>query len=161
MIIVPTLIASNGEAVREVSFSFGSCILMFVLGVVGAASMVVPGVSGSMILMMLGYYSVILANITSFIKALTAFDISGMLTCCGILIPFGIGVLVGIVITSKLIEKLLNKYPNATMWGIIALVVTSPFAILWGVELNIPVLMLLASVVTFVIGFIVARKLSK
>ena len=47
------------------------------------------------------------------------------------------------------------------MWGIIALVVTSPFAILWGVELNIPVLMLLASVVTFVIGFIVARKLSK
>lgn len=161
VIIVPTLIASNGEAVREVSFSFGSCILMFVLGVVGAASMVVPGVSGSMILMMLGYYSVILANITAFIKALTAFNIPGMLTCCGILIPFGIGVLVGIVITSKLIEKLLNKYPNATMWGIIALVVTSPFAILWGVELNIPVLMLLASVVTFVIGFIVARKLSK
>ena len=69
--------------------------------------------------------------------------------------------LVGIVITSKLIEKLLNKYPNATMWGIIALVVTSPFAILCGVELNIPVLMILASVVTFVIGFIVARKLSK
>lgn len=161
VIIVPTLIASNGEAVRKVSFSFGSCILMFVLGVVGAASMVVPGVSGSMILMMLGYYSVILANITAFIKALTAFNIPGMLTCCGILIPFGIGVLVGIVITSKLIEKLLNKYPNATMWGIIALVVTSPFAILWGVELNIPVLMLLASVVTFVIGFIVARKLSK
>ena len=161
VIIVPTLIASNGEAVREVSFSFGFCILMFVLGVVGAASMVVPGVSGSMILMMLGYYSVILANITAFIKALTAFNIPGMLTCCGILIPFGIGVLVGIVITSKLIEKLLNKYPNATMWGIIALVVTSPFAILWGVELNIPVLMLLASVVTFVIGFIVARKLSK
>ena len=161
VIIVPTLIASNGEAVREVSFSFGFCILMFVLGVVGAASMVVPGVSGSMILMMLGYYSVILANITAFIKALTAFNIPGMLTCCGILIPFGIGVLVGIVITSKLIEKLLNKYPNATMWGIIALVVTSPFAILWGVELNIHVLMLLASVVTFVIGFIVARKLSK
>lgn len=161
VIIVPTLIASNSEAVREVSFSFGSCILMFVLGVVGAASMVVPGVSGSMILMMLGYYSVILANITAFIKALTAFNIPGMLTCCGILIPFGIGVLVGIVITSKIIEKLLNKYPNATMWGIIALVVTSPFAILWGVELNIPILMLLASVVTFVIGFIVARKLSK
>ena len=161
VIIVPTLIASNREAVREVSFSFGFCILMFVLGVVAAASMVVPGVSGSMILMMLGYYSVILANITAFIKALTAFNIPGMLTCCGILIPFGIGVLVGIVITSKLIEKLLNKYPNATMWGIIALVVTSPFAILWGVELNIPVLMILASVVTFVIGFIVARKLSK
>ena len=134
---------------------------MFILGIVGAASMVVPGVSGSMILMMLGYYSVILTNITAFIKDLTAFDISSMLTCCGILVPFGIGVLIGIVITSKLIEKLLTKYPNATMWGIIALIVTSPFAILWGVNLNISVLMLLSSVVTFIIGFFVARKLSK
>lgn len=161
VIIIPTLIASNGETVREVSLSLGSCILMFILGIVGAASMVVPGVSGSMILMMLGYYSVILTNITAFIKDLTAFDISSMLTCCGILVPFGIGVLIGIVITSKLIEKLLTKYPNATMWGIIALIVTSPFAILWGVNLNISVLMLLSSVVTFIIGFFVARKLSK
>lgn len=160
VIIVPTLIANNNEVAREITFNFGSCILLFILGIVGAASMVVPGVSGSMILMMLGYYSIILNNITAFIKALTAFDIAGMLTCCGILIPFGIGVLVGIVLTSKIIEKLLNRYPNATMWGIIALVVTSPFAILWGVNLNINIIMLLSSVITFVVGFFVARKLS-
>ena len=134
---------------------------MLILGIVSAASMVIPGVSGSMILMMLGYYDTILGNVTSFIKALTSFDISMMLSCCGILIPFGIGILFGIVVTAKIIEKLLKKYPNATMWGIVALVVTSPFAILYGVNLNIPILMLISSVITFGIGFIVARKLSK
>lgn len=114
-----------------------------------------------MILMMLGYYNTILSNITSFIKAFTSFDISGMLSCCEILIPFGIGVLTGIVITAKIIEKLLKTYPNATMWGIIALVVTSPFAILYGVNLNISVIMLISSGITFVIGFLLAKKLSK
>lgn len=161
VIIVPTLIADKFAVVRELTFSFGSVILMFALGILAAGSMVVPGVSGSMILMMIGYYDTILGNVTSFIKALTSFDISTMLSCCGGLIPFGIGVLVGIVVTAKIIEKLLTRYPNATMWGIIALVVTSPFAILWGVNLNINVLMLLSSVVTFVIGFFVAKKLSK
>ena len=161
IIIVPTLIANDISVTRDITFGLGSVILMLILGIVGAGSMVIPGVSGSMILMMLGYYDTILTNITSFIKALTSFDFSTMLACCGVLIPFGIGVLIGIVVTAKIIEKLLKKYPNATMWGIIALVVTSPFAILYGVNLNIPVMMLIASVITFVIGFFVARKLSK
>ena len=160
IIIVPTLIANEITVAKDLTFSLGSVILLFVLGIVGAGSMVIPGISGSMILMMLGYYDTILSNITSFIKALTSFDIATMLSCCGILVPFGIGVLIGIVVTAKIIEKLLKRYPNATMWGIIALVVTSPFAILWGVNLNIPVLMLISSVVTFAIGFLVARKLS-
>lgn len=161
IIVIPTLIANDVSAVKELTVGLGSVVIMLVLGIISAASMVIPGVSGSMILMMLGYYDTILNNITSFIKALTTFDIATMMSCCGILIPFGIGVLVGIVVTAKLIEKLLKTYPNATMWGIIALVVTSPFAILWGVNLNINVLMLISSVVTFVIGFMVAKKLSK
>lgn len=160
VIVVPTLIANDINISRDVTFGFGSVILMLALGVLAAGSMVVPGVSGSMMLMMLGYYDIILGNVTSFIKALTSFDMATMLSCCGVLIPFGIGVLIGIIVTAKIIEKLLKKYPNATMWGIIALVVTSPFAILWGVNLNIQVIMLFASVVTFIIGFIVARKLS-
>ncbi len=84
-----------------------------------------------------------------------------MIECLGVLAPFGIGVLIGIVVTAKIIEKLLNKYPNATMWGIIALVVTSPFAILYEVNLNISILMLLSSAITFIVGFLVAKKLSK
>ena len=161
IIVVPTLIANDITVARELTFNFGSIIIMLILGVVAAASMVIPGVSGSMILMMLGYYDTILNAITTFIKALTSFDIATMFSCAGILVPFGIGVLVGIVVTAKIIEKLLKTYPNATMWGIIALVVTSPFAILYGVNLNIQVWMLISSGITFVLGFLLAKKLSK
>lgn len=161
IIIVPTVIANDITVARHLNFSLGSIIVMLVLGIVAAGSMVIPGVSGSMILMMLGYYDTILENITTFIKALTSFDIITMFSCCGILIPFGIGVLIGIIATAKIIEKLLNTYPNATMWGIMALVVTSPFAILYGVNLNISGIMLLTSIVTFVLGFFVARKMSE
>ena len=161
IIIAPTLITNIAGASKEVTMSFGTMILMFILGGIASASMVVPGVSGSMILMMLGYYDTVLSNITTFIKSLLAFEMGSVLTSAAVLIPFGIGVLVGIVITAKIIEKLLIRYPNATMWGIIALVVTSPFAILWGVNLNISVWMLLASVITFAIGFWISKTLSK
>lgn len=161
IIVVPTLIANDISVARELTLNFGSIILMIVLGIVAAGSMVIPGVSGSMILMMLGYYDTILNTITTFIKALTSFDIATMFSCAGILFPFGIGVLLGIVVTAKIIEKLLKTYPNATMWGIIALVVTSPFAILYGVYLNINGYMLFVSLITFVLGFLLAKKLSK
>lgn len=161
IIIVPTLIATKSGAEKVFSFGLVSTILLFLMGMISAASMVVPGISGSMILMMLGYYNTVLSNITLFIKSAVSLDIPNVLHACGVLVPFGIGVLVGIVVTAKIIEKLFKKYPNATVWGIVALVVTSPFAILWGVNLNISVAMLLVSIVTFVIGFFVSKFLSK
>ncbi len=53
IIIIPTIIASKVGVTKEISFNFISIVIMIILGVIGAASMVVPGVSGSMILMML------------------------------------------------------------------------------------------------------------
>ena len=108
IIIVPTLIATERGLAKEVTFGFASIVLMLIMGIVSAASMVVPGVSGSMILMMLGYYDTIISNITIFIKSALKFDIATAWGACGILIPFGIGVLLGIVITAKIIEKLLK-----------------------------------------------------
>ena len=79
-----------------------------------------------------------------------------------ILVPFGIGVILGVVVIAKIVEKLLKRYPNATMWGIIGLVVTSPFAILYGVNFaGISVLTVITSIITLVIGFFVARKMGE
>ena len=149
IIIVPTLIATESGISKVFSASILSVLWIILMGIISAASMVIPGVSGSMVLMMLGYYDTIISNITFFIKSALKLDISSAWSACGVLIPFGIGVLIGIVITAKLIEKLLKRYPNATMWGIMALVVTSPFAILWGVNLNISIAMALISLITF------------
>ncbi len=163
VIIIPTMISDEIEnSIVDIEFSFVSIILMLALGVIAAISMVVPGVSGSMILMMLGYYETILHTANTCIKSVLTLNFMGAFETFGTLLPFGIGVLVGILVASKLIEKLLKTYPNATMWGIIALVVTSPFAILYGVDFSgIAFLTVIASIITFIVGTLVAIKLSK
>lgn len=162
LIIVPTIITANlTDTVKVLEFGIVSIITMLVMGLIAAASMVVPGVSGSMMLMMLGYYETILEAVNTCVKSALSFDFGTMFSQFGILVPFGIGVLAGIVIAAKIIEKLLKRYPNATMWGIIALVVTSPFAILYGVEFSgVTLLTIFVSIITFILGMIGALKMS-
>lgn len=162
LIIVPTIITSNlTDTVRVVEFGIGSIVTMLLMGFIAAASMVVPGVSGSMMLMMLGYYETILESVNTCVKAVLSFDFATMFSQFGILVPFGVGVLSGILIAAKIIEKLLKRYPNATMWGIIALVVTSPFAILYGVDFSgVTLLTVFVSIITFIAGLLGTLKMS-
>ena len=162
LILFTTFFTAGDNAVTDISFGFGSIVLMFVLGFISAGTMVVPGVSGSMVLMMLGYYEVIIQTINQFVKSLLAFHMAEVLTAMKILVPFGIGVLVGIFVIAKIIEFLLRKYPNATYWGIIGLVVASPVAILLPVPFaGITLGTAIASVITFAVGFFAAMKLSE
>ncbi len=163
IIIIPTIVtAGAADAMKTVEFSLLSVLIFAGLGVISAGTMIIPGVSGSMMLMMLGYYETIISTISTFIKAALALDFATALVACQALIPFGIGVIIGIVVIAKIIEKLLKRYPNATMWGIIGLVVTSPFAILYGVSFaGCTALTVIASIITFVIGFFVARKMGE
>lgn len=163
VIIIPTIISNNAVGV-EVTLKVGVAhiLLMLILGVISAASMVVPGVSGSMILMMLGYYETILSSVSTCVKSLLKFDFTTCFHNLIFLVPFGIGIILGIFLAAKVIEKLLKKYPNTTMWGIIALVVTSPFAILYGMNFSsLNVFVIIASILTFALGYIVANKLGK
>lgn len=163
LIIVPTIVSANLSGVERVlELNLFSVILLPVLGTVAAASMVVPGVSGSMMLMMFGYYQPILDKVTLCVESLLKFDMGGFIGTVGLLLPFGIGVLMGILIAAKMIERLLKVYPNATIWGIIALVVTSPFAILYGIDFSsVDVVTIIVSIITFVVGFFAATKLSE
>ncbi len=162
-IILPTMLtAGMVDTAKDVSFNLLSVLIFVILGMISAGTMIIPGVSGSMMLMMLGYYETILSNINLWIKSALSFDFAAIVAPTQILIPFGIGVLLGIAVTAKIIDKLLKRYPNATMWGIIGLVVTSPFAILYGVSFaGISALTIIASMITFVIGFFVARKMGE
>lgn len=89
-----------------------------------------------------------------------AFDVQGILHGCGVLIPAGLGMVVGIFAIAKLIEVILKKFPMQTYWAILGLIIASPIAILMVGELGtITVVSVLVSVVTFAIGFAVAVKL--
>lgn len=163
-VVIPTSLGSSiFGADKTLNPNIISMVIMLLLGIVAASSMVVPGVSGSMMLMILGYYNIVLSTVNTCVKSLVTFDFTTFGETLQILIPFAIGVIIGIFLMAKIIEKLLKKYPYATMWGIIGLVFASAFAILSSnKELFVGTtwLTLLISIMTFGIGFLIAKKMS-
>ena len=105
-------------------------------------------------------YNVILRTINDFIDALLAFDMPMLLQACGCLVPFGIGVVVGIFLIAKIIEFIFQRAEIHAYYAIIGLISASPVAILlktdWG---GFSVLMLCAGIVTFAAGWFVASRL--
>ena len=131
-------------------------VKLFGVGIIAAATMVIPGVSGSMIMMILGYYNTIIDTI----NALKDFDIAAILDTFVVLVPFGFGVVVGIVAVAKFIEFMLKKFPLVTYWAIIGLIVASPFAILIMMEVgSIGVIEIITGVILLAAGFFISMKL--
>lgn len=93
------------------------------VGVLAAATMIIPGVSGSLVLMLLGYYYPVL----SVIKECTKFqNIGSNFLILGV---FGIGVLVGIVLVAKILEYLFQKHEVKTYFGVLGFIFASILAI--------------------------------
>lgn len=144
-------------AERAVTPSVLNTLIMLVMGVLAAAAMVVPGVSGSLLLLAFGYYNAVTGAVTEFISAVFDWNLPVLLEKTALLFPFGIGVLLGIFFVAKLIEWLLAHYERLTYCGILGLVAASPvpvFSNAWGGSVG--VIVILASAATFGAGFAVA-----
>lgn len=153
-------VGSGNTADATIALNIGQILILFVMGVIAAATMVIPGVSGSMMLMLLGYYNPVVGSVSGLVDALLSANVGTALTCCGVLIPFGIGVIVGIFAVAKLIEVLLRRFPGPTYCAIMGLVTASPVAILMGLSYaGITVMTIVISVVTLALGCVVAYKL--
>ena len=152
---------TDGKA-ADVSFTLINVLKLFGIGVIASATMVIPGVSGSMVLMLLGYYNTIISAISDFFRALAAFDMDGILVGIGILAPFGIGVVIGVLAIAKLIEFIFNKFPLSAYWAIIGLIVASPIAIIAKAgPLSFTVINVVTSLVALCVGTFVAMKLGE
>jgi len=153
-------LAVGMAAMNETQTSFanfdlniGFMIFMFIVGVVSAATMVIPGVSGSLVLMILGVYAGIMGSISGFLSAVFAFDWAQILYYVGILAPFGIGVIVGVFAVAKLIEFLFDKFPSITYFGILGLIVASPIAIVIKMgHNNINIVTIIVCIVLLAVG---------
>jgi len=156
-ILFMLLIYIGIQGTNEVNFQninvFGY-ILLFIVGIVAAVTMVVPGISGSFVLMLIGYYEPIVKTVSE----LTKFNniVSNLL----ILIPFGIGVLVGIISVAKIIKYCLAKFPEQTYSSITAFVLSSIVLIvypLFGLECTI--LELIIGIALLLIGSLISYKM--
>lgn len=161
--VVVVLKAVEAENSGVIVLSVGEIIELFFLGCIASATMVIPGVSGSMILKTLGYYEpVVTVAIPGAVSALRAGAWGELLTNVGILVPFGIGIVVGIFAIAKIIEVLMAKAKGLTYCAIMGMVVASPVVILMdgGIYAGANVGIVIASVVTLGVGLLVALKLS-
>ena len=147
---------------RSIEFSVTQGIIIFLVGIVAAATMVIPGVSGSMILLLLGYYNPILSLVNHTVKAMISMDLQLLIQNALLLAPFGFGVLIGIFAVAKLIEYLLSKFEQRTYFAILGLILASPFVVLKEVgSSSIQVTSVLVGGVTFILGFTMAYYLGK
>lgn len=158
-------LAAVGEtegAAADLSFSFANVLILFGVGIITSATMVIPGVSGSMVLMLMGFYHPVLNTIKEFFTALAAMDMDGILKGCGVLIPFGLGVVAGVFGIAKLVEIIFEKFPLYAYWAIIGLIVSSPIAIvLMGDFPGITALSALTGVAALAVGMVIAMKLGE
>lgn len=152
----------QSENVAAIRLSFGEVVKLFFLGALASATMVIPGVSGSMILKLLGYYEPIVTEaIPGLLSAFAGGEWSAVWLNVGILFPFGVGILVGIFAIAKIIEWLLARWEGPTYCAILGLVTASPVAILMSTGLaDVSWSLALMSLATFVVGFLVAWRLS-
>ena len=119
----------------------GSLILM---GAIGGATMIFPGVSGSMVLLVLGWYHMF----KGYVAAVTTFDIKILIPL--IFIALGIGL--GIIFSAKLTSFLLKKYKTNTMSFILGLIIMSAIVIFPLKKELYTFGNIITSVITFILG---------
>lgn len=107
-------------------FTWPLAFKIFIAGVLGAIVMIVPGISGSLIMLIMGVYTIIMASIPALFNPSTFFH------ALILLLPNGIGVLIGLICGAKLIQWLLKKCPNHAYAVILGLLVGSIYAIFPG-----------------------------
>lgn len=152
---------ANGSYVH-LEVTFISLVKLFLIGVLASATMVIPGVSGSMMLLLLGYYNPILDTIKEFFTAAIGLDFETLFGTILILAPFGVGVLVGMVAIAKIIEVIFAKFPLYAYWAIIGLLFASPVAILMvGTFNQITVISIITGMLAFGGGLFISKKLGE
>lgn len=129
IIVISMLIfhKSNSNVVLT-NMSIGGYITLFLVGAIAAVTMVVPGISGSFTLMLIGYYEPIL----NLVNDITSFKNLGPNLI--LIFTFMLGVFIGIIFISKIIEWCLKHYKRETYYAIIGFVLSSIISVIYEVS---------------------------
>ncbi|MBU0437102.1 DUF368 domain-containing protein [Staphylococcus succinus] len=150
VIVVITLLNNgNKHAGETLTFSTSLFIKYFIAGVCASSAMLLPGISGSFMLLVFGAYGTIMYAISEFLS----FNFNAV----PILLTVGLGIIAGFLLSSKAIQYFLNYHTSLTYALIIGFVVGSLYAVFPGLPTSI--FMCLISVLTLIIGFFISYKL--
>ncbi len=113
------------------NLNLGLAIYIFLSAMIAISAMILPGISGSTLLLIFGLYLPIINAIKEFLHLNFSYFL--------VLMIFGLGVIAGIILIIKLVKTTLEKYRSQTMYLIIGLMLGSLYAIAMGpMTLEIP-----------------------
>ncbi|MEZ5326391.1 MAG: DUF368 domain-containing protein [Verrucomicrobiales bacterium] len=113
---------------------------LMVCGVVAIASMIIPGISGSYVLILLGNYNLImLESVTSLGDGIKAMDWDKIKEPLSIIIPVGIGCVFGIALLSRFLSWLFKRFHDAAVALMTGFVLGS-LLVIWPWKKKIPLL---------------------
>ncbi len=138
------ILGVTGAEVESFDINIPTIIALVVYGIIAASTMIIPGISGSFVLLLLGVYNPLL-------EAVGSLNIV-------VLIPVVIGAIVGIIGVAKIIDVLLNKWHSATYFAIIGFIIGTLPAIFPGFAFNIQGII---SIIVLIIGIIISYFSSK
>lgn len=145
IIIVLMMGTPNNDASAIItSLSIGNFLWLFIGGVVVAIALILPGISGSFMLYVLGLYNTV-------ITAVVQMNIP-------VLIPIAIGGIVGTLATAKIIEMLLLKYPQQTYILIFGFILGSVFSVFPGVDGLSSVIGVIIGIGGFIFTYYISRN---
>lgn len=155
LLLVVSLIDFDGGQ-GEVPKNLFSIVMLFISGFMDALATIVPGICGTALLMILGYYDTVITALGN------VFNFSVLSNNLFILIPFLLGMVVGVIIVSKVINYLFKNYKIQTYFAILGFAIMSVIILFIKtiiVPFEIPTL--LVSIGLFIFGFIVVHYLER
>lgn len=141
-------------------------IINIVMGLLIALSLIIPGLSGTMILMAIGIYTYFTETVSNFIKAIFNFNLTEALNNLPNVIIIGFSTFVVLIVLSRIISKVIKNYPLSFNMAILGILIVSPVNILWSLKIEntniytgIDFYDILFSIIGLLIGFILIYKL--
>lgn len=151
LVVGISLLTKTSIGVDMAKPNIGTYIYTFFAGAIAICAMVLPGISGSTLLLIFGIYIPIMNAIKTFLT----FDFSVVPILCA----FGFGVIFGIVTFIKILKICLKKFRSQTIYAILGMMIGSLYAIVLGpTTLDVPKEMLTFetfNILFFVIGCVV------
>lgn len=131
-------------------------LVFIMIGFIDAVTMIVPGISGTAIMMILGCYHLLL-NLLSSLSNVTSFWINLKL-----LIPMAIGLIIGIILTAKLMNFLFKKYKQETYCGILGFALSSILLLVYQTfQQTYSIVQVTVGIFLLLLGIVIGYKLDR
>lgn len=156
LLVLLSLLDSSDGITRTVSYSASYIFIMILCGVVDAAATVIPGISGTALLMLIGYYNVIMTSYS------TLFNITEIKNNIFTIVPYAGGMLIGIVVVSKLMDYLMHRHKILTNYMILGFSISSIILLLLQTfAFSYNILTISISLVALLLGYYITIALDK